>query len=263
MKRRLIRIAAAAIALIAAMAMTGCSAAPAAAQQPAANQPSIATQGVRLIDASGEEIIANKLTVSASGVKKAMPDVAYLTVAVTKQDKSMKKAQSANRETMNKLIGALKSAGLKDDDIRTINYSANPIYDYTSVSGKITAYEVMNTAELTIKDIDAVGDYIDIAAANGANASYSIRFDILDSSGFYNEALADAVGKARAKADAIAAAGGYGIISTLEISESQSYYYPQYGRYGMADVAAEESPTPVSAGELEITANVTIVYQIQ
>lgn len=260
--KRTMRLAAAAAMIIAAIAFAGCSAIPAAAQPEITNQESVVTPGVKLIDLNGEEIIANKLTVSASGVKKAMPDVAYLSVAVTTQNKAMKKAQSANRETMNKLSEALKAAGLTDGDIRTVNYSVSPMYDYTSVTGKITGYEVTNMLELTIKDIDAVGDYIDIAAANGANTNYSIRFDILDSSGYYNEALTDAVGKAKAKADAIAAAGGYQIIGTLDVSESQSYYSPQY-RYAVDEADGAEEATPVNAGELEITANVTIVYRIQ
>jgi hypothetical protein len=173
----------------------------------------------------------------------------------------MKKAQSANRETMNALFDALKAAGLTQDDIRTVNYSIYPMYDYTSGSGKISGYEVTNMIELTIRDIDTVGDYIDIAAANGANTDYSIRFDILDKSVFYNEALALAVENAKGKADAIASAGGYQIISTLEISESQGYYSPPYDRYAMA--ADEATSTPITAGQLEITANVTVVYQIQ
>lgn len=251
------------VLLAACVAFAGCAALPAAEQTHNNAQPAIVTgEGIKLIDLSGKEIVANKLTVSATGSKKVMPDVGYLTVGLKTQNKSMKKAQSANRETMNALFDTLKGTGLAQDDIRTVNYSVYPMYDYTSGSGKISGYEVTNMIELTIRDIDTVGDYIDIAAANGANTDYSVRFDILDKSVLYNEALELAVENAKGKADAIASAGGYKIISTLEISESQSYYSPPYDRYEMAEADGAAS-TPITAGQLEITANVTVVYQIQ
>lgn len=261
MKNR-IKIFAIAAIFVSAFALAGCSAAPASNTDVQGAQSPILSAGDKLVDLSGKEILANKLTVSAAGVKKVMPDVAYVTVAVATQNKVMKKAQSANRETMNALYAALKAAGLSEEDIRTVNYSVYPLYDYTNGSGVITGYQVTNSVELTIRDIDTVGDYIDVAAENGANANYSINFGLLDNSGFYNEALAEAVTKAKAKADTIAAAGGYKIIGTLDISESQSYYSPPYKYYDMAESAAGAS-TPVTAGLLEITANVTIVYQIQ
>lgn len=261
MKNRVKALAAAAI-IVLAFALAGCSAAPAVNTDAQNYQNPVLGEGDKLIDLNGKEILANKLTVSASGSKKVMPDVAYVTVAVTTQNKVMKKAQSDNKDKMNALYAALKQAGLSEQDIRTISYSAYPIYDYINGGRDITGYQVTNSIELTIRDIDTVGDYIDIAAENGANTNYSINFSLLDNSGYYNEALAEAVTKARAKADTIAAAGGYKIIGTLELSESQGYYNPPYMYYDKAAESAGGS-TPVTAGLLEITANVTIVYQIQ
>lgn len=253
------------LVLTASMALGGCAAVPAAnAPSISENRPDTLTAPVtRVVDIEGNEIIANKMTVSAAGVKKVMPDVAYITLGVTTQNKSMSKAQTQNREKMNALFTALKSAGLTDDDIETVGYSVYPMYDYTSGTGKITGYEVTNTIRLTVKDIDKAGDYIDTAAASGANTNYSISFDLLDATQYYNEALADAMTKAKGKADAIAKAGAYEITGTLEITESQASYAPQYMNYDEAKAsAAPEAPTPVNAGLLEITANVTVVYQI-
>ena len=265
------------ILLAVSLALTGCGAAPAinpAAGSPEATPSPTATATppeqstgpapvTRIVDIEGNEILANKMTVSATGTKKVMPDVAYVTLGTTTQNKSMSKAQSRNREIMNALTEALKSAGLKDGDIETVNYSVYPMYDYTTGTGKISGYEVSNMIRLTIKDIDKVGDYIDVAAANGANENYSINFDLEDSTPYYNEALADAMTKAKGKADAIAQAGGCEITGTLEITESQAYYSPDYREYEAARPAADEAaPTPVSAGLLEITANVMVIYQI-
>lgn len=251
----------AAVILILAFALTGCSAAPVANTDVQNAQTPVINTGDKLVDLSGKEILANKLTVSAAGTKKVMPDVAYVTVGVTTQNKAMKKAQEANKEAMNALYTALEGAGLAKEDIQTVNYNVYPIYDPNG-TGKVTGYNVTNTIELTIKDIDTVGDFIDLATANGANSDYSFRFGLQDTSAYYNEALAEAVKKARSKADTIATAGGYKIINTLDISESQNYYAPQYGKNDMA-VAEGAGATPITAGLIEITANVSVVYQIQ
>lgn len=202
----------------------------------------------------------NKLTVQGNGSIKVMPDVAYVTIGLTTNNKDAKEAQSENKETMNAVLEALKEEGLTDDDMRTTSYSTYPMYDYEA--NEITSYEVRNMVEITIKDIDNVGKYLDIAAENGANTAYSVRFSIQDESGPYNQALMLAMETAKAKADAIVSASGNSIVSTLSISEN-SYGYVSYDRYDMNEAAEYgKAATPITAGELEITANVTVVYEI-
>ncbi len=205
---------------------------------------------------------ANKLTVNAAGNIEVMPDVAYVTVGVVTQNKDVKAAQNENADLMNTIFDALKAKGLTEDDMRTTQYNVYPIRDYSDNDGEISVYEVTNMVQLTIKDIDNVGEYIDIASENGANTAYPVSFSLLDKEEYYNEALTDAVQKAKAKAQAIAAAGGYSIIGTLEITEG-SYSYSTTREYAMDDAAYDGGATPITAGELDVTANITVVYEIE
>ncbi len=205
----------------------------------------------------------NKLTVTGTGTIKIMPDVAYVTIGVVTNDTDAAKAQQSNRETMNKIFEALKKEGLTEDDMRTTNYSTYPRYNYDT--NKVTSYEVTNMVELTITDIDNVGKYIDIAAENGANTAYPVNFSLLDQSSPYNQALELAMTTASGKAQAIISASGNEIIDTLSIQEN-SYGYTAYDKYeATADMAMDDAasaPTPITAGELEISATVTVVYEI-
>ena len=146
--------------------------------------------------------------------------------------------------------------------MRTTSYSAYPNYNYYNDTKEVASYEVTNLAELTIRDIDSVGDYLDIAVDNGANLTYSIRFSLLDESAYYNDALTDAMAKARSKADAIAEAGEYTIIGTLEVTEGSTYYSAYYS-YDVAEAEDDSASTPITTDELEVTANITIVYEIE
>ena len=205
----------------------------------------------------------NSVSVNATGKVKVTPDVAYTTVGVVTQRKKMQDAQAANRELMNAVVKALKAAGLTDDDIRTVNYSVYPVYDYTD-GPKITGFEVNNSVELTIRDIEKVGAVLDAAAAAGANTSYSVRFDLLDKDPAYNKALTAAMEAARAKADTLAAAGKFTIKGVMSVSEgySSTPVYYDYRPAAAMDEAAKE-PTYINAGDMDITASVSVVFEIQ
>jgi len=204
----------------------------------------------------------NKLTVSASGTVSVMPDVAYISVGVTTQSKNMKKAQSDNKDKMNTLYAALRSAGIAESDIRTTQYAVYPIQDYRDSAYKITGYHVVNSIELTVRDIEKAGEYLDIAAENGANTANSVRFGLLDEKVNYNAALALAMEAAKQKAAAIADAGGHTITGTLEITEISAYeqVFRNYDSAMMAE--AESASTPILAGELSVTARISVVYEI-
>jgi uncharacterized protein YggE len=208
----------------------------------------------------GENIAnQNTLTVTGTGTVKIMPDVAYVTIGVTTNDADAAKAQQQNKDAMNAIFDALKKEGLTDDDMRTTSYTTYPRYNYDT--NEVTSYEVSNMVELTIADIDNVGKYIDIASENGANTAYPVAFSLLNQSGPYNQALELAMTSASGKAQAIISASGNEIVATLSIQEN-SYGYAVYARDEMAAMDTDAASTPISAGELEIAATVTVVYEI-
>ena len=203
----------------------------------------------------------NSVSVSATGTVKVTPDVAYTTVGVVTQKKKMQDAQSANKELMNAVAEALKKAGLADDDIRTTEYSVQPVYNYSGNTSAISSFEVNNTVELTIRNIDKVGEILDAAAAAGANTSYSVSFDLLDKSKAYNQALTSAMESARSKADTLASAGKFSIISVLNVSEGYTST-PVYREYATASETSDKA-TYISTGDMDVTATVSVSYEIQ
>ena len=217
----------------------------------------------RIVVEMGDNVVtANTLTVTATGSVSVMPDVAYITAGVMTQRTDMTDAQSDNKDIMNGLWDALKAAGLTEDDMRTTDYSAYPMYDYSNGKDVITGYQVTNTVQLTITDIDRVGEFLDIAAENGANTRYSIRFALQDEDAYYNEALADAMANAKGKADAIAQAGGYSIVTTRAITEGSSYYVPMV-QYAVDESEDASGATPITTSELDVSASITVVYEFE
>ncbi len=189
-----------------------------------------------------------------------MPDIAYVGAGVVTQNADAAQAQTDNGAAMNAVFEALKTVGFTEDDIDTTGYTVYPLYDYSeNGNGKIYGYEVTNTVRIAVRDLGQVGEVIDIAGKNGANTNYAIEFTLEDEDAYYNDALTKAMEEARTKADTIAAAGGFTIVRVTGVTESS---YSSSPVYQYAEAAADKSATPVSAGELKVSATVTVVYEI-
>lgn len=215
--------------------------------------------------AKAEDKAEEKRTINVSGQAKvsASPDIAYINLGVITEDKDAKAAQKANAAAMDKVIAAIRTTGVKDDDIKTVNYSINPKYDYNKNSGvsTIVGYSVNNSVSVTVRDLTKTGNIIDAAADSGVNVSSNISFDLSDYEQYYNDALKNAVLAAKTKAGTVAAALGVTLKAPVTVSEGGGYSpLRNYATYDMkADLAG--ASTPIQPGSLEITANVSIVYE--
>lgn len=206
-----------------------------------------------------------KKTINVSGQAKvsASPDIAYITLGVITEDKEAKTAQRANAAAMDKVIAAIKASGVKNEDIKTVNYTIYPKQDYDQKTGvsKIIGYSVNNSVSVTVRDLEKTGNIIDAAADSGVNVSSSISFDLSNYEKYYNDALKNAVLAAKKKAGTVAEALGVALKAPLSVSEGGGYSPLQnYVTYNMK-AESVGAATPIQAGTLEITANVNIVYE--
>jgi uncharacterized protein YggE len=208
--------------------------------------------------------------VSGNGKVTATPDVALLSVGIEVQMETVAEAQAVATDAMNMVVTALEDNGVKEEDIQTQQYSINkvsnwekPVYDGGDVE-VIIGYRVTNMVIAKVRDIDTVGAVIDAAAAAGGDYTRinSISFAVDDPQPYYEEARAQAVEYAKAKAEQLAELSGVTLGKATYISES-SYYSPNYVRSDMAmEGAVPAAETSISPGELEISASVQIAYAI-
>lgn len=244
-------------AVAAMLAFAAC--APAAQSASASAIPAATTQA----DAAAEPVKAEKdvasITVSANESVKVKPDLAYVDLGVKTTGTSSQDAQQKNAAAATAMLDALKAQGIAEDDIKT-SYM-NMYQDYQDP----TMYAMENTFNVTIRDINNVGKVIDAAIAAGANSSYSLSFDISNRDAVYLEALGKAMKSVGAKAEAVAKSGGYTITSAKDIVENgSSSYAGKMMESGVADMAAAgAAPTPVSPGDIEVSASVTGTYNIK
>ena len=73
---------------------------------------------------------------------------------------------------------------------------------------RVTGYQLTNSVNVTVRDIDATGSVVDGALAAGATSLDGLGFRVEDPSVAEAEARAAAVADARSRAEALAAAAG-------------------------------------------------------
>lgn len=250
----------ASVALV--MALAGCQNAPASQ----VNTPIINSNANTLANspatlATGEQNPASTgITVTGQGKSTMKPDVAFITLGVETQNIDVAKARAANNIAMAKVKNAVKGFGVADEDITTTNYNIYPYYD--EKGSVVQGYRVENTINVRVKDLTKLGDLLTAASTAGANTAYGISFDVQDHTSAYNEALGFAMDDAARRAKTMADALGVKLGKAIVITESSSSPGPV--KPGMSEglAGAKDAAVPTSSGTVDITASVSVVYEI-
>jgi uncharacterized protein YggE len=202
------------------------------------------------------------IRVTGEAIIVARPDQALIDIGVVTQAQNAQDAASQNAQKQEAVISALRKALGAGADIKTTGYSLNPNYRYPERGGQptITGYTASNTVEVKTGDIAQVGKVIDIATQSGANNIQSLRFMLRDEQAARANALREAAIKARAKADALAAALGLRVLRVLFVEESGQVAPPPI--YARAEMAAAPAQTPVEPGTIDVRALVTLTVEI-
>ena len=232
-------------------------------QSPAAAPKTVQDQSVAAQSTQSQPAVRT-LTVTGSADSILTPDIAYIYIGVHTENADAKAAISTNNTDSQKVINALKAAGIADKDLRTTNFSVYPNQQFgPNGESKGTTYVVDNTVYVTVRDLTKMGDVLDAAAAAGANSISGIQFDVADKNTALSEARKNAIANARQLAQETAQAAGVnlGPIQSINYSSS-SQPIPMFAAKGGAALNAASS-VPVNPGQLTLSVEVTIVYEIQ
>ncbi len=204
------------------------------------------------------------INVNGTGRVKVVPDVADVQLGVTLQGKDAREASTKAAEAMDAVVKSIIDLGIAEADIQTTSLNLNPIYDYDDNPPNIVGWQAGNMVRVTVRDITAVGDVVDAAVTAGATNVNGISFRVEDPTGPQAVARSEAVADAETKAFQLAADARVNIIGVITITESGGQQPPPIF-LGRADFAFAETAvsTPVLPGEVELSINVFIQYEIE
>lgn len=210
------------------------------------------------------------LTVTAQGSSTRTPDVASYSAGVTTQGATASEALTANSAQMKRVIAALKQAGIADRDIQTSNLNLNPVYsqpkrlpdgNFEDGPQRIVGYQATNSVSVRQRKIEEMGKVVDALVKAGANQVNGPNFMLDQPDAAMNEARTAAMKEARSRADLYARSAGLRVVRIVSISEN-SGYAPRPQMFVRKEAMDASSAPPVAAGELEMSADVTVQFEL-
>lgn len=212
-----------------------------------------------------QAITGTRLDVVATGEVKRVPDIAHISAGVVTQARTATAAISQNAQQMNRVIAALKRAGIAERDIQTSSINLNPEYRYTeNQPPALTGYRAGNEVTVRFRNIAETGAILDALVAEGANQINGPMLTIDKPEAALDEARQQALAIARARAEIYARAAGMRVARILSISETGAmrppYPMPMAQRAMAQDAAAESKIVP---GEQTLAMTLSVSFELR
>ncbi len=205
------------------------------------------------------------LVVSGNASVMAVPDQAIVRLGIVRQAASAQAAQEQANVAAREILNAVEKAGVPPNQIQTARLVLTPIYAPRNPDSRdaprIVAYNATNTISVRLENLSIVGTVIDAGLKAGANQIEGVGFALRNDLPSRQQALKQAVEEARSKAQTMAEALRVNLVEVLEVSEGGVSIVDRVEPV-FASRAAAATETPVSPGQIEVRASVTIRYRI-
>lgn len=203
---------------------------------------------------------AGTITVTGTATINTVPDLATVTLGVTTLGETAAAAVAANNEAVSGVIGRLIAAKVADRDMQTSNLSVNPnwVAKADGSGQEVKGYVASNLLTVQIRALDTTGAVLDAAIEDGANTLNGLSFGLQDQRPVEDQARKAAVADALARAKLLAEAAGEKLGPIVSITEGGGYQAPM----PMMTKMERDSAVPVAAGEIGVSASVTVVWQL-
>ena len=209
-------------------------------------------------------ISGTRLDISVTGEATRVPNLAVISAGVVTRAKTASGALQANSARMERVLAALRRAGVAERDIQTSSISLNPDYRYVdNQPPQLTGYNASNQVSIRFRDIRVSGEILDALVAEGANQINGPSMTIEQPQAALDEARANAVAAGRARAELYARALGKRVARVVSVSESGGYYAPPPMPERGADMVMAVSKTEIVPGEQKLQVTLAMTFELQ
>ncbi|MEM1352746.1 MAG: SIMPL domain-containing protein [Pseudomonadota bacterium] len=218
-----------------------------------------------LIAGLGTTAYAEARTISVTGQASsdAIPDMAIVSVSVTRTADEAEGALNATSEAVAGVIARLEDLGVAPRDMQTSGLNLQPIWsrptDGTVERQQITGFSARNGLTVRVLELDSLGPLLDAVVQDGANGFEGLRFSLRDTTAAMSEARAEAVRDGMAKAGEIAEAAGVELGPVMSITENGGG--PRPVALEMASARMSDG-VPIAAGEVSVSVSVSMQFEI-
>jgi uncharacterized protein YggE len=208
------------------------------------------------------------------------PDEASLTVGTQSKAPTAKGAVALSKTRTEKLLAAIRAAGIRDRDIQTqgLQLSQDYSYDRQPNGGgqpRLVGYIANNSVVIKTRDVGSLTSLLDGLTDAGADTVYGPNFSISDPAPLRREARVRAMARGVAEATEYARNNGYAKVRLLSVEEGVSYRGSDSIVTG-GRIAAQMAPPPpppsaperdgggiVAPGQIETAVQLNLLYRME
>jgi uncharacterized protein len=212
-----------------------------------------------------QTIAGTRLDINAVGEVTRVPDVAIISAGVVSRSPTATAALQDAANRMDRVLNALKRAGVADRDIQTSSVNLNAEYRYPeNQAPQLVGYTATNTVTVRFRDIRSSGKILDALVGEGANQISGPNLVVDKPEAALDEARAKAIAVGRARADLYARSIGMRVARVVAVSESGGYAPPPspMPMYARAEVA-QAADTRIVPGEQKLQVNLAMTFELQ
>jgi uncharacterized protein YggE len=208
------------------------------------------------------------------------PDEASITVGTQAKASTATAAVAANKVKTEKLLAAIRAAGIRERDIQTQGIQLQPDYRWDNEpNGRgrqtLIGYIASNSVQIETRNIDKLTALLDALTTAGADSVYGPNFAISDPAPLRREARIRAMARGQAEATEYARNNGFISVRLLSVEEGVSYRGTDIVVSGsrISPVAAPPPPPPppaperdggiVAPGQLETGVTLNLLYRME
>ena len=213
-------------------------------------------------DVTGPVVTGTRLDIVAQGSVKRTPDVAIISAGVVTTARDAKSAMVTNASAMARVLAALRSAGVAERDMATAQIGLSPQYRYVENQAPVvTGYQANNSVTVRFRDIAKSGAILDALVAAGANQISGPTLTLDKPEAAQDEARADAIKTARARAELYARAAGMTVKRIVAISENSEFAMPR--PLGIASMTkTDDQRSEIVPGEQDVALSVAVTFEL-
>ena len=233
------------------------------------------------ITASLDQLAETPLVrVNISESLRSPPDEASLTVGTQAKATTATAAAAANKAKTEKLLGTIRSAGIRERDIQTQGIQLQPDYRWDTEPGgrgkqTLVGYIASNSVQIKTRNIPGLTTLLDTLTTAGADTVYGPNFGISDPAPLRREARVRAMARGEAEASEYARNNGYAKVRLLSVEEGTSYRGTDVvvtgSRISYASAPPPPPPPPaperdggvVAPGQLETAVSLNLLYRME
>lgn len=219
--------------------------------------------------------------VNISESLRTPPDEASMTVGTQAKASTATAAAAASKVKTEKLLAAIRAAGIRERDIQTQGIQLQPDYRWDNEPGgrgrqTLIGYIASNSVQIKTRNIATLTSLLDALTSAGADSVYGPNFGISDPAPLRREARVRAMARGKDEATEYARNNGFNSVRLLSVEEGTSYRGSDVVVTGsrISPVGAPPPPPPpppgperdsgvVAPGQLETNVSLNLLYRME